>query len=462
MRRLGLLAAVFAMPLLCTSSTGVKLPAYTRQVLPNGVVVDLMPKPGVPLVGIRIVVRGGAEADSPDLAGLGAITAQLLRKGTEKRNADQFSAELDSLGGSFNVFTDGYAPATNITSEFLTKDFDAGLDLVSDAVLHPIFPDAEVRKLIAQRTDAIHAAKDNPQQSIGYYYQAFFFGPSHPYGHPADESTLGRIRREDIVHQHKRLYCGRNMIVVVSGDFDSAQIQAKIARAFGDAPAGEVFERTSNAQIAAGPRLLLVDKPDATQTYFQIGQPGIDRRNPDRTKLLVLNTLFGGRFTSMLNEALRVESGLTYGAFSTVQQFRLPASILISTYTKTETTGKAIDMALDVLNKFGENGITADQLASSKAYIKGTFPTQRLETSDELATIVSELELYGLGTDEIDGLFSRIDALTLEEANAAARKYYRTDRLTFVVIGNASKIRDAVQKYATNITELKVSSPGFR
>lgn len=180
-----LIAIVFASAC-CGFSAEVKLPAFTRTVLPNGVVVDLLSKPGAPLVGIRVEIKGGVEADPPGLAGLSSVTAQLLRKGTAKRTADQFSEELDSLGGTFGLgFGEQYASATNVTSEFLTKDFDQGLDLVSDAVLHPAFPEAEVRKLLAQRIDAVKAAKDNPQQSIGSYYQAFFFGPEHPYGTPA-------------------------------------------------------------------------------------------------------------------------------------------------------------------------------------------------------------------------------------------------------------------------------------
>src|SRR2546421_506862 len=126
----------------------VKLPAYTHQVLPNGVAVDLMRKPGVPLIGIRVVVKGGVESETPGLAGISSVTAQLLRKGTAKRTSDQFSEEIDSLGGSLGAGSgDAYSSATTISGEFLTKDFERGLDLVSDAVLHPVFPEAEVRKL---------------------------------------------------------------------------------------------------------------------------------------------------------------------------------------------------------------------------------------------------------------------------------------------------------------------------
>ena len=210
----------------------------------------------------------------------------------------------------------------------------------------------------------------------------------------------------------------------------------------------------------AASRVLLIDKPDATQTYFVIAQPGVRRSTPDRSALILVNTLFGGRFTSMINDALRVNSGLTYGASSRVQMGRLDGAITINTYTKTDTTEKAIDMALDVLKSLGDKGLTADQLASAKAYVKGEYPTRTVQTADQIASALADMELYGLGRDEVDEYFSRIDAVTLDQANAVARKYYRTDNLTFVLLGNAGKIRDVAKKYGT-VTEKKASLPGW-
>jgi predicted Zn-dependent peptidase len=451
----------------------VRLPAFTHQVLPNGVTVDLMPKPGVPLVGFRILINGGAEAEPASLAGLSSVTAQLLRKGTSKRTADQFSEDLDFLGGTFQSPEATQSPASVIAAEFLKKDFDRGLDLVSDAVLHPSFPEAEVTKLLSQRIDAAKSAKDNPQSAIGFYFASFFFGPNHPYGRVADDASLSRIHRDDIVSFHKRNYCGKNLIVIVTGDFDSAQAATKILEAFGSVPAGDAFteakpvadrpmdSREFKSPLTSGRRLLLVDKPDATQTYFYIAQPGIDRTSPDRVKLMLVNLVFGGRFTSLLNEALRVKSGLTYGATSIVQQPRIPGATIIASFTRTETTEKAIDMALDILKQLADKGLTSDQLSSSKAYMKGTFPPQRLETTDQLATVLGDMAIYNLGKGDIDDLFSRIDAVTLDEANATARKYYQSSNLTFVLIGNAAKIRDSVKKYAPKMTEISIAKPGF-
>jgi zinc protease len=456
-RRLGVIAL-----LTCLGLVGeVKLPPYTRQVLPNGVTVDLMPRAGIPLVEFRILVKGGVESEPADLAGIASVTAQLLRKGTSKQTADQFSEELDFLGGTLQAVDAPQAAAAAISAEFLKKDFDRGLDLISDAILHPAFPEAEVRKTLAQRIDGAKAAKDNPQAAIAQYFASFFFGPNHPYGHPADENTLAHIQRQDILSYHARNYDGKNLVVIVTGDFDAATVAPKIREAFGSVAPGTAFEWGRPVPMAAGSRLLLVDKPDATQTYFYIGQPGIDRKNSDRVKLTLVNTLFGGRFTSLLNEELRVKSGLSYGAFSILQQPRLPGAIVVASYTKTETTEKALDLSLEVLKRIAGEGVTAEQLSSVKAYVKGTFPTQRLETSDQLAAVLGDMEVYGLGKDDIDDLFSRIDAVSLADANEVARKYFKNGNLTFVLLGNASKIRDVAKKYAPRMTEVAITKPGI-
>ena len=137
-----------------------------------------------------------------------------------------------------------------------------------------------------------------------------------------------------------------------------------------------------------------------------------------------------------------------------------PGAITISTYTQTATTVQAVDMALDILKRLGEKGFTEEQVVSAKAYIKGTFPTSRLETIDQLASALTDLELYGLNRDEIDGYFARLDGVTLARANAAARKYYQTSDLTIVLLGAADKIREQVRKYGP-LTEVSVKAAGF-
>ena len=444
----------------CASlSAQVKLPPYTREALPNGAVVYYLQKTGLPLVSFRAVVKGGDESDPAALPSLAAVTAGLLERGTANLSAAQFAERLDTLGGNFGARTD--EQATSITAEFLKKDFDAGFALFADAVLHPAFADEEVRKAVARHADSVKTAKDNPGRAIEPYFRSFYFGGGHPYGRVADESTYARMRREDIVGYHKQMYVGRNLILIVAGDFDPAAAKARIMEVFGGAPAGTPYPWAEDKPPAASNRVLLVDKPDATQTYFIIAQPGVNRLTPDRVALTLVNTLIGGRFTSMLNEALRINSGLTYGASSRVDMSRLTGAIYVNTYTRTDATAKAIDMALDVLKRIQEQGLTAQQLASAKATVKGGYPTSRLQTADQVAGMLAEMELFALGPDEVNQYFQRIDAVTLEQANAVARKYYKPENLTFILLGNASKIREMAAKYGPKLVERSVSQPGW-
>ena len=167
----------------------VKLPPYTHHVLPNGMIVNIMKRAGVPLVEFHLAIRGGDESDPAEMAGLTSITATLLRRGTKNRTADQFSEQLDSLGGSFNAGNQPGSPATIVSAGFLAKDLPVGLDLMADAVLNASFPEAEVKKTLAQRIDGVKSSKDNLQLATGQYFRAFFYGPDHPYGHVATEAT---------------------------------------------------------------------------------------------------------------------------------------------------------------------------------------------------------------------------------------------------------------------------------
>jgi zinc protease len=209
-----------------------------------------------------------------------------------------------------------------------------------------------------------------------------------------------------------------------------------------------------------GKKLLLIDKPDASQTYFAIGNVGTAVGDPDRVAIRLVNAAFGGSFTSMLNEALRVESGLSYGAASSFDSRRAPGPFGIYSYTKNETTVQAIDLALQVLQRLHKQGITAEQLASAKSYLKGQFPPG-LETSKQLAQLIATYEFYGMDDREINGLEARIDAVTPAIANQAIAKHFPEDGLVFTLIGKSSEIGPAVKKYAEKQDFRVVSDPGF-
>jgi predicted Zn-dependent peptidase len=456
------LIAMYLASVLAVMAEGqtLKLPLHETITLKNGMTVLLMEKRGVPMVSFAAIVKAGSAADPVSLEGLASSTAGLLRKGTTKRNAQKFAEDLDFIGASFGA--DASADFTALSAECLTKDLDKGLDLLSDAMLHPLFPQSEVDKLLSQDIDGVKAAKDEAESVALTYYYGYLFG-KHPYARPegGDELSLARIKRDTIVKFYETNYTPGNTILAVAGEFNSPQMKTKLEEVFGAWTAkGAASPELGAAQPIKGKRLLLIDKPDATQTFFVIGNIGTAMNDPDRVAIRVVNTIFGGRFTSQLNEALRVQSGLTYGAQSFFDSRKQPGAFAIYSYTKNESTVQAIDLALQVLDKLHKNGVTADELASAKAYIKGQFPPS-IETSGQLARRMVSNEFYGLNDDEINQLEARMDAVTLPVAKQAIEKHFPADNLVFMLIGKAAEIRPAVEKYATQQDTRKISEPGF-
>lgn len=457
------LAILLALPAVAPAAQengGLKLPPYKKVKLKNGMTLLLMEQREVPIISFNYIIRAGSIADLAGKEGVASLTAGLLRKGTKTRSADQISAELDFIGGLLGAgSTYDY---TNGTAEFIKKDINKGLELLADVLLNPTFPQDEVSKMLKQRIDGIKSAKDQAQGVIGTYYNAYLYG-SHPYGRPTggDEKSLAAITRDDVQKFYQAYYSPSSTIMAVVGDFDSAEMERMITDKFGawTAKAAPAIQ-LADPQPVAGKRLLLIDKPDSTQTFYQIGNIGINRTNPDRVYIEVVNTLFGGRFTSMLNSELRINSGLTYGARSRFEERKVRGPFVISTFTRNEATEKAIDMTLDVLKRLHEKGITEEELKSAKNYIKGQFPPD-IETTDQLAGLIAGLEFYGLDENEINSYYAKIDSMTLADARRVIKQHFPLDNLVFVLIGKADQIGALAKKYATKVDTKTITQQGF-
>ncbi len=453
--------ALFLVSVTALAQQSLKLPQYQKTKLPNGLTLILMRQTEVPLVSFSVGLRAGAINDPNGKEGLSSVTAELLRKGTKARTADQLSSELDFIGGTLSF---GATPDfVRGQAEFLKKDLTLGLDVLADVLLNPTFSQAEVDKLLAQRIDGVKQSKDRAAAVIQNYFNAYLYG-QHPYGRPedGDEKSLAAIKRADVVSFYEKNYGPQATTIAVVGDFDPAALLAALKTKFG---AWKQQGSTTTVKLPEplahkGKKLLLVDKPDSTQTYFLIGNTGIARNNADRVGIQVINTVFGGRFTSMLNDALRVNSGLTYGARSVFTQQQVAGPFVISTYTANKTTVQAIDMALDLLKKLHEQGLSEEQLKSAKAYIKGTFPPN-IETNDQLARLLVEMEIYSLNESEINDYFARIDALTMADTKRIIQQYYPLENLVFTLIGKADEIKEQIKKYAPQLDEKKITQVGF-
>jgi len=456
-----LFVAAFFAPV-AAAADDVKLPDYERVELDNGTILLLNEKHDVPLIGLRAVLRGGAVADERGKSGLASTLAALLEKGAGNRDAAAFAEAIDSVGGHLSAGAG--LEAINLSGNFMSRDADLMVELLADMLRRPALDADEMKKLRDRTINFIRAAKDsNLNALLPIYGSAFLFG-DHPYGSPVmgSETTLAKITHSDLLRYYADHVGGDRLIIAVSGDFDAGYMLKKLTRAFGGwRKAKSPLSVVTAAEPQTGRRVLLIDKPGATQTYFWIANVGVAADYANRAALDLANTVFGGRFTSMLNTELRIKSGLTYGARSSLSRPLQPGSVAVTSFTRTEATVEAIDMALGVLSQLRDNGISEDMISSAQNYILGQFPT-RLETSSQLAAQLAVLEAYGLGASYIDDYGVAI--LETDSAAIAAvidDVYPSSQNLVFVLLGDASLIRESISKYGP-VTEMKITEPHFR
>ena len=257
------------------------------------------------------------------------------------------------------------------------------VELVADMLQRPKLDAAEFRKLRDRSINLIKAAKgSDPGQLMPAYANAFLFG-EHPYGNPVGgtESSLAAVTHKDLLAYYADGLGGDRLIVSVSGDFDTATMRDALTAAFGTWRAATGAPQVEAPARAETSRVYLIDKPGATQTYFYIGNVGVARAYADRAELDLANTVFGGRFTSMLVTELRTKSGLSYSARSAFSRYSQPGSLFIVSFTETSTTVAALDVALGTLGQLKDAGLDADTLLSARNYVMGQFPPS-LETAE--------------------------------------------------------------------------------
>jgi len=443
------------------AADGVTLADHQTVTLGNGATLLLMERHDVPMVSLDLMVRGGALGDAAGKEGTADLLAGLLSKGAGARDAIQFAAAVDGVGGQLIAY--GGREAFGLSADFMSRDADLMLELVADALLRPRLEPAEFDKLKRRAIESLAAAKDgDPRGLVGTYGYAWLFG-AHPYGRPTggDQGSLAAIERADLLAYQRDQLGGDRLIIAVVGDLKPADMKRKLSKAFGGWRKAAAALPVAPAPAAQrGRRVLLVDKPGATQTYFWLGNLGVDRRDPQRPAQTLVNTVFGGRFTSMLNTELRIKTGLSYGARSSLDRLTRPGAASITSFTKTESTVQALDLALATLAELKRDGIAPEMLASAKEYVLGQFPPT-LETAPQIADRLTDLAFNGLPRSDVDDYAARIRAATPAEVAAAVAGAFPAEAdLAIVLIGDASRIRAEVGKYGP-LTEMKITDPRF-
>ena len=441
---------------------GVTLPEVRQVELDNGAVFILHEKRDVPLIAAEVTLRGGAVSDPEGRAGLASLFAGLLEKGAGDRDAASFAEAVAAVGGSLSAAAE--LEAITISADFMARDADLMVELLVDMLQRPALAATEMKKLRSRRIDLIRAAKDNGTlRLVSTYGNAFLF-EDHAYGTPVDgsEASLAKISHREVQAYYDDYVGADRLVISIVGDFDAGAMADKLSEAFASWRAAKApLPELESPVPQSGRRVLLVDKPGATQSYFWIGNVGVGRGYEQRAELDIANTLFGGRFTSLLMKELRTKAGLTYGAYSSLRRPTKAGSVAILSDTRTESTVEAIDMSLELLAKMRDEGFTEELITSGKNYILGLY-APRLETSAQLAAQFAALQTYGLDASYVNDYGAAVAGAASESIQSVIMSVYPSpDNLVFVVLGDAERIREDLARYGP-ITEMAITDPSFR
>ena len=436
-----------------------KLPPYQKFKLKNGMTVYLMEQHETPLINVSVVFDAGVVKDN-NRYGLANLTAEALLFGSSKYTKEQLEAKVEYVGASLETFTG--KEAAKLSATFAVKDQDELFDIIQDVITKPTFNGPEFDKYKQRLLLQLTQQKESPQSVMSSYFHRFVFG-DHPYANPVlgTPGSVSAITAGDARQFYSKEYTTDRAAIAVVGDFKTADMKKRITALFGNwkTAASSAAPLTEPTLAFTQNRVLLINKDDARETTFWIGGKGIRRSNPDYVPVTVVNTILGGRFTSWLNDALRVNSGLTYGANSRFIPLRNSGTFSISTFTKTSTTTQAIDIALQVLDSLHRTGIDEATLSSAKNYVKASFPPN-YESSEALANLLTDM--FNLGFDEsfINNFQKNVDGLTVARTREIIDRYFPKNNLQLVLVGRAETIRDAAKKYGT-VTEKEIKAEGF-
>ncbi|OGC76946.1 MAG: hypothetical protein A2Z27_06375 [candidate division Zixibacteria bacterium RBG_16_50_21] len=430
--------AVLAQP----GSDEISLPPIYEETLPNRLQVIVIEHHELPIVAFRLVTKSGGMDDPVGKAGLANFVADLLRQGTKTRTATQISEEIDFIGGSLGAGAD--YDYLNVNCQVLKKHFDTGLDLLSDVVLNPIFSEEEIERLRSKRIGEIKQAWDDPETVADLKFREFLYG-KNPLAFPLDgtEESVKSFTRQDVLNFHQTQFVPNNAILAVVGDVNQTEVLTKVKAKFNSWKQGARLARNyPQPEQVKGMQVLLVDKPDLTQTYINFGHLGIRRNHPDYFPVTVMNYILGGGgFSSRMMQEVRAKRGLTYGISCYFGMYKEAGDYSVGTFTRNDSTLAAIQASLNEIKKMRSAKVSEMELEDAKNFYLGYFPF-RFETPQQIAAQVISVELYGLGDDYLKNYRQNVKKITADDILRVAITYLDPDNLKFVVVSKGADVKD--------------------
>jgi zinc protease len=408
--------------------------AWTRFALPNGLVVLVAERPGIPIVIAHVSVEAGAILDTDAKVGVANLTAELLTRGSATRSALEIDRAIEFVGGSLEG--DGGREASELVLSVLRKDLGLGLDLLADALIRPSFPQDEFERKRDEVAASVRQSDEDPSTVAGRALRRLVF-PGHPYGRPVDgtEATLRAITRDDVVAFHRAAYRPERTIIAIAGDVTAAAIRAELETRLGAwAGAGSAPAMPGPPSLVQTSRTESVQR-GLTQATILLGQATVNRKHPDFYPLLVASQILGGGSSSRLYTRVREERGLAYNVYAQFAPARLAGMFLVELQSENARIRESLAVVREELVRLRRERVSPDELARARSYLIGSFPL-RMDTAPDVADLLVGIERFDLGLDYPARFRQGVAAVTAEDVLRAVRTHWNPDTMSLVLVGD--------------------------
>jgi zinc protease len=435
----------------------VSFPKPVEKTLANGLRVIVIQRPAAPLVAAQLIIKNGGEADPPELAGLSNMTADLLTKGTAKRAATEIAEAIEALGGSLE--SSARFDASLVGVNVMSSKIGPATEILADVVRRPTFKEDEVERLRQQTLDDLIVELGDPGTIASYVASRIVFGDA-PYGKPLAGTTdsIARIDRNSILKFHRTYYRPNNAILVMGGDLKAKDAFKLAQQYFGDwKNPSEPLPTVPMAQpqAIAGPRVIVVDKPDAGQAAVVATRTGIARRDPDYFTGIVTNSVLSG-YSGRLNQEIRIKRGLSYGAGSSLAARRDIGPFSASAQTKNQSAALVAELLLKEVQRLSTGPVPDIEMTPRKAVVVGNF-ARNLETAAGLVSQAGTLALYGISFEEINRYVDSVQAITGGDVQRFAGRRLDAKTTNIVIVGNAKEFLPELRKQFPQVEVIPVA-----
>jgi zinc protease len=410
-----------------------------KQVTSNsGITAWLVEDHKNPLITMQFMVRSGSSIDPKTKTGLAYLVSGLLDEGAGDLDSKSFQAALEknSIALSFNARMDSFSG----TLSTLTETKEEAFLLLALAIKEPRFDPEPTLRVKSQIAASLRASKENPNNIAGKLWWQLAF-PSHAYGRPkkGTPETLASITREDMKDYVNKNLIKDNISISVVGDITTGELSAVLDDIFGDLPSSSSRNELRDTRVKNSGETVVVER-DIPQSVVIFGHDGIKRDDADWYAATILFEILAGGFGSRLTEEIREKRGLTYG----VAAYPLPldkAGVIVgSVSTVNGRVAESIRLIRDIWRRFGEEGPTIEEIQNAKDYINGSF-SLRFTNSKTIVGVLNALQRFDLGKNYIEERPNLIAKVTPEDLKRVAKRIFKAESLTFVIVGNPVNIK---------------------